>query len=151
MDQIWGVFVFLGGAILGPIAAFRPVPLPLKNPVCAPGTHGPSPGFCGAQHERPNVKAIYCGARCGSHPKDVRCRFRALPRFWGKFDISSLNGPKTLPKKRLYPATPKINPKTPDCKKTKIVKSIACNVAHPLQLIVQLNVQIARSEHSQPG
>ena len=53
------------------------------------GGAGPAPGFCGAQHERPNVKEIYCGARCGSHPKDVRCRFRAVPRFWGKFDISN--------------------------------------------------------------
>ena len=27
--------------------------------------------------------------REGSHPKDVWCRFRAVPGFWGKFDISS--------------------------------------------------------------
>ena len=63
------------------------------------GTHGgtgPAPGFCSAQHERPYVKGIYCGARCGSHPKDVRCRFRAVPRFWGKFDIST--GELSLPR-----------------------------------------------------
>ena len=34
-------FRFFGGAPLGPMGAFRPnleiVPLPLKNPVCAPG------------------------------------------------------------------------------------------------------------------
>ena len=38
MDQIRGVVWFLGGVTLGPIAACRPVPLPLKNPVCAPAS-----------------------------------------------------------------------------------------------------------------
>ena len=54
--------------------------------------------------------------------------------------------------KRKYPATPEIKtPRHQTTKTQKLQNQLHCNVAHPLQLIVQLNVQIACSEHRLPG
>ena len=54
--------------------------------------------------------------------------------------------------KRMYPATPKIKaPRHQITKTQKLHIQLRCNVAHPLLLIVQSNVQLLAQNTASPG